>query len=52
MATLVDRVQDDGLHSVTWNGNNDAGAPVGSGVYMYTVITSHDRRSGKMTLLK
>jgi hypothetical protein len=31
--TLVDRGMEAGLHSLTWDGRNDSGKPVGSGIY-------------------
>ncbi len=33
--TLLDRKQNIGVHSVTWDGKNDRGAGVASGVYFY-----------------
>ena len=33
--TLVDRSVDAGMHEATWDGRDDSGLPVGSGVYVY-----------------
>jgi len=35
--TLVDGVQEPGFKSAQWNGMNDAGSPVASGVYFYRI---------------
>ena len=41
-----------GTYSITWNGQDDAGRNVPSGVYFYRLETEHYRASGKMTLSK
>jgi hypothetical protein len=33
VATLVDRMRPSGTHTAIWSGRNDAGSPVGAGVY-------------------
>ena len=50
--TLVDGVVEPGRHAAVWNGTNDKGESVGSGIYFCTMEAPdfHDRR--KMTLLK
>ncbi len=50
--TLVDRVQDPGPYSVTWNGRTDDGAPAASGVYFMELEYGGDTATRKMTLLK
>jgi len=50
--TLVNRVEEAGLKSVVWHGNNDAGQPVSSGVYLYRIQAGNFSKSFKMVLLK
>lgn len=49
---LVDKDQTAGYQTVTWNGRNDAGRPVPSGVYLYQIVAGDFRASKKMLLLK
>ncbi|HKK69874.1 MAG TPA: choice-of-anchor V domain-containing protein [Candidatus Krumholzibacteria bacterium] len=48
--TLVDGPRTPGRHEVTWNGRDDAGAPVASGVYRTRLIVGGDVLSRSMTL--
>lgn len=41
-----------GVHNVLWDGRNDRGVSVGSGVYLYRVTVGQDRVTGKMVLVK
>ena len=41
-----------GSHSITWDGKDDQGKTVSSGLYMYKLITSNQQISKKMLLLK
>jgi len=41
-----------GPRQVVWDGRNDAGDPVGSGVYLYRVVAGNDKITNKMVLLK
>ncbi len=41
-----------GSHSLKWNGKNDRGQKVGSGVYIYRVQAGKFTRTKKMTLIK
>ncbi|MGD8415243.1 MAG: FlgD immunoglobulin-like domain containing protein, partial [Candidatus Latescibacterota bacterium] len=41
-----------GLKEVFWNGQNDAGQPVGSGIYLYRLTVGRDSFTGKMVLVK
>lgn len=50
--TLVDRVKDTGIHSVNWNGRNELGAAVASGVYFYRLDMGQFKRTRKMVLLR
>ncbi|HEX5131271.1 MAG TPA: C25 family cysteine peptidase [Candidatus Krumholzibacteria bacterium] len=50
--TLVAKQQPSGRYRVEWDGRNDGGAPVGSGVYFYRMSTNGFTDSRKMVLLK
>jgi len=50
--TLVDANRSAGAYDVVWNGQNDAGAQVGSGLYFYTIETAGFTQTRKMMLLK
>jgi hypothetical protein len=41
-----------GQHDVRWDGTDDHGAPVSSGVYLYRVSVGRETLNGKMVLLK
>jgi hypothetical protein len=48
--TLVNAEQNAGYHSVVWNGKDDAGRNVASGIYFYR-LSSPDKTLGKRMLL-
>jgi hypothetical protein len=50
--TLVDEVVPGGRHSIEWDGRNDDGASLSSGVYFYRVQSRLGTETRKMTLLK
>jgi len=50
--TIVDGVQQPGYYSVTWNGLNNAGEQVASGVYFYRIEAGSFVSMKKMLLLK
>jgi len=52
VACPVNRRQDEGYHSVEWNGIDGAGVPVSSGVYFYRLIADRQTLSRKMVLLR
>jgi hypothetical protein len=52
VATLVDRSMDAGVHLVTWDGRNEIGASVASGVYFYRIEVNGFQQTKKMMLLK
>lgn len=52
VSTLVDRKQSAGFHSARWDGRNEAGAPVSSGVYLYRVEVGEFVQTRKLTLLR
>jgi hypothetical protein len=49
---LMSGAQDTGTHSITWDGRNDAGATVGSGVYFYRLDAGKFTATKKMVMLK
>jgi len=49
---LIDSDLKAGSHQVHWNGRNDRGESVASGIYMYTLKTGSERFTRKMTVLK
>jgi hypothetical protein len=52
VVTLVDEVKSPGRYSVVWNGRDQSGKPVPSGVYLYRLQTGSFTASKKMMLLK
>jgi len=49
---LVDQFQESGHHSVIWDGTDDQGITVSSGIYFYQLQTDHFYTRKKMVLLK
>jgi len=41
-----------GIHSAVWNGCDEAGAPLSSGVYFYRAASQGVVTAGRMTLLR
>jgi len=50
--TLMNENQDKGAHTKVWDGRNDSGQPVSSGVYFYKLVTNNFSQTKKMVLLK
>jgi hypothetical protein len=50
--TLVDEVRGHGAHEATWDGRDDQGVPMGSGVYFYQLRAGKRAESNKMVLVK
>jgi len=50
--SLLSEVQNRGVYNVVWNGTNNNGAKVGSGIYFYRVETDKFAQVMKMILLK
>jgi ribosomal protein L23 len=50
--TLVDADVSQGQHSVVWNGLNDKGEQVSSGMYFYKVTTATETTTERMMLMK
>ncbi len=52
MKTLMDEPMHRGEHSVLWQGDDDTGKPVSSGVYLYRMAAGDMDRTQKMVLMK
>ena len=52
IATLVNEQQSAGYRDVVWNGMNDAGEHVVSGIYIYRIVTGKYTSTKRMVLLK
>ena len=52
VATLVNEFQTVGVRSATWNGTNNAGSSVASGIYVYRLAVGNVVKSEKMLFLK
>ncbi|MDH3216716.1 MAG: T9SS type A sorting domain-containing protein [Candidatus Krumholzibacteria bacterium] len=52
VATLVDEVRDAGPNEVMWNGTNDSGNPLATGVYFYRLNVRNEVITKKPLLLK
>ena len=50
--TLVDRKLAADNHEVTWDGTNNGGRHVASGVYFYRIMAGKHRKTRKMVLLR
>ncbi|MCB0294487.1 MAG: T9SS type A sorting domain-containing protein, partial [Calditrichaeota bacterium] len=50
--TLVNHAQSPGYYTAHWDGRNDAGQLVGSGIYIYRINAGEYRAMRKMILLK
>jgi hypothetical protein len=52
VATLVDTHRDAGSYSVPWEGRDDRGAPVSTGIYFVKVTFGNDIKTRKVALVK
>ena len=52
LITLVDERKGKGVHTVIWNGMDEAGNSVVSGVYFYRFETEYKSESGRLILVK
>jgi len=52
VAVLVNGFMEKGFHQVRWNGKNQSGNPVSSGIYIYELVADNLRLTRKMLLSK
>ena len=52
VAVLHQGPQQAGYHRLRWNGRDDAGHPVASGIYLYRLVTTESVLTRKLTLLR
>jgi len=52
VTSLVNTSMDAGYHQVTWNGTNDAGVQMSSGMYIYRIRADEFTESRKMILMR
>lgn len=52
VATLVEGNMSAGTHYASWNGKNDQGQPVASGIYFYRLSSTEFNQTKKMVMLK
>jgi flagellar hook assembly protein FlgD len=50
--TLVDNQMSAGTHTITWDGTNESGNVVSSGIYFYKVVAGDIVTTKKMILMK
>lgn len=50
--TLVDEEKTPGKYEINWDGNDDSGKEVGSGIYFYQLRTRDYTDTKKMVLLR
>jgi len=50
--TLVNQPMPSGINTVSWEGNDESGKPVGAGVYLYRITAGEYTQSRKMLLLR
>lgn len=49
---LISDIQKPGMHNIKWNGKDNFGNTVSSGVYIYQLLTEKESFSGKIILMK
>lgn len=49
---LVEDLQEPGYYTISWNGKNEQGSTVGSGIYFYHIQAGDFTKTAKMSLLK
>lgn len=50
--TLINSALEPGNHKVVWDGSNEQGQKVSSGIYLYTLISGKQKYSKKMVVIK
>ena len=49
---IADRVFEAGTHTLTWNGTDEGGRAVASGIYLVRLIVGSEVATGRLTLVK
>jgi hypothetical protein len=52
VVTLVDKLKEAGRYSVLWNGTDQFGQPLSSGIYIYRIVSPSFMKTRKLVLLK
>lgn len=52
IVTLIDGYKQKGRHAVSWNGTDEEGQALSSGIYLYQITTDTFQKANKMILLK
>ena len=52
VATIAEGVRPAGWHTAQWDGRDDAGKPVASGIYLYRLQTGQFIQTRKMLLVR
>jgi len=52
VASLIDEVMDAGTHTAKWNGRDNAGMVLGTGMYLYVVRADGNVRTGTITFVR
>ena len=52
VAVLHQGPKNAGIHRVHWDGRDDQGRPLASGVYLYRLVTGENIQTRKLTLLR
>jgi len=52
VCTLLNKQMEAGAHRIQWNGQNDQGKPIGSGIYFYRITAGDYVKTMKAVLLK
>lgn len=50
--TLLDTYMTSGMHNIRWDGMDNNGTKVSSGVYLYKISNSYDEKTGRVIILK
>jgi len=50
--TIVDADQSEGYHEAVWDGRNETGSSVSSGIYVYRLVTGEFTQTRRMLLMK
>jgi hypothetical protein len=50
--TLVDRVEGPGVHKATWDGTDESGKRVGTGIYFYSLVVGENTATRRLVLTR